>query len=487
MWLSEPVQLLAVDLDGVVRCRRPEPIPPFGRARIRVGPGVEEERDAGERCVERRDVVVAVAAAARRARRDRSRRRRGPRPPAGSAQPPSAKSCGPGPPSRRAPAAARAPAARRPRRAGRPRVRRRPRLRPSSRRGSGGRRAAARRAAALVRRRRRPRQGTSRQAACRRRRSAPSPRAGRGTGRAPKIEPAPKQRRQQEQLGHESVVGRRHLEVDAVGRHLARSARRRAATSPRSPSAPEPRPLPKKRPAKTIPAASASRWFPLTSESSRFRATKSPCRYTARRQPEPEGGIAPRVAAAERVEEPRQREDPDRGLHRARPVDALPVRVRLDPLLERVADDLRVRSSPVEQVRLAGGEQPLQARDLPGDLHVARPVELRVLDGRATTPAAKLVPETTSVCQSAGRSSRNGPVPSRSRVRSAATSRTGLHALALARRDALELLGVDPRQQKRARAQTLPAGGKRVVAERRQQRPLVEPPGPRTARGTVRS
>ena len=64
MWLSEPVQLLAVHLDGVVRRRRPEPIPPLGRARVGVGAGVEEQRDAGERCVERRDVVVAVAAAA---------------------------------------------------------------------------------------------------------------------------------------------------------------------------------------------------------------------------------------------------------------------------------------------------------------------------------------------------------------------------------------------------------------------------------------
>ena len=62
--LAEPVQLLAVDLDGVVRSGRPEAVAPLGRARVGERAGVEQQRDAVERRVERRDVVVAVAAAA---------------------------------------------------------------------------------------------------------------------------------------------------------------------------------------------------------------------------------------------------------------------------------------------------------------------------------------------------------------------------------------------------------------------------------------
>ena len=66
MRLSESVQLLAVDLDDVVCGRRPEAVAPLGRARVRVGAGVEDERDAGERRIECRDIVVPVAATTRK-------------------------------------------------------------------------------------------------------------------------------------------------------------------------------------------------------------------------------------------------------------------------------------------------------------------------------------------------------------------------------------------------------------------------------------
>ena len=67
-----------------------------------------------------------------------------------------------------------------------------------------------------------------------------------------------------------------------------------------------------------------------------------------------ERSIAPGFARAERMEEPGEGEDPECCLHRTRPVDALPVRVRVDPVLERFTRCLGMALVAVEKVRLTG-------------------------------------------------------------------------------------------------------------------------------------
>ena len=151
------------------------------------------------------------------------------------------------------------------------------------------------------------------------------------------VEPPSKERGQQEELGHEPVVRGRHLEVDAVGRHLAGQLRDGAATSRSSPSASGARPAPKKRPAKTMPGRVCVEVVPVDVGELEVPRDEVAVQVDARAEAEAEARIAPRVAAAERVEEPGEREDAERGLHRARPVDALAVGVRLDPLVERLA------------------------------------------------------------------------------------------------------------------------------------------------------
>ena len=88
-------------------------------------------------------------------------------------------------------------------------------------------------------------------------------------------------------------------------------------------------------------------------------------------QPLTEGVVAPRRALAERADEPGQRDRAERGLHRHRPVHRPRVRVLLVPLDDRVAHGLGVALVAGELVRLPGGQEPLQARQLPRDLHVA--------------------------------------------------------------------------------------------------------------------
>ena len=179
------------------------------------------------------------------------------------------------------------------------------------------------------------------------------------------------------------------------------------------------RPLPKKRPAKTIPAASASRWFPLTSESSRFRATKSPCRYTARNSRSRKAGSR----------------------HASLPPSAwkshVNVRMRIAASIGLAQLTLApygfasIHSSSVSRTTCACSSSPSSRYAWPaGSSHCRREISQGTFTSLGRSSCAysrsrhhaggQVVPETTSVCQSAGRSSRNGPVPSRSRVRSAA-------------------------------------------------------------------
>ena len=227
------------------------------------------------------------------------------------------------------------------------------------------------------------------------------------------------------------------------------------------------------------PAASASRWFPLTSENSRFRGNEVAVQVHGTQQAGAGRQDRARIASAERVEEPRQRQDADRGLHRARPVDARPVRVRLDPLLERVADDLAYSSSPSSRYAWPAGSSRCR-RGSPGNLHVARRSTARTR-GRAAPPAPSR-PRDDVGCQSAGRSGRNGPVPSRSRVRSARAAppaRARAHPERRARA---------PRRQSQA-AETAPCGddpSRRQACRRRAPptTPFVRRLGSRRARGT---
>src|ERR1051325_2000594 len=67
-------------------------------------------------------------------------------------------------------------------------------------------------------------------------------------------------------------------------------------------------------------------------------------------------------------------------VHRARPVDAPRVRIRVDPRIDLVDELLLVTIVIGEPVRLTEPDEVLAAAELPGHLHVGRTIELVVFD-----------------------------------------------------------------------------------------------------------
>ena len=90
--------------------------------------------------------------------------------------------------------------------------------------------------------------------------------------------------------------------------------------------------------------------------------------------------IGPGLTAAEHVEEPGPRDDPQGRFHRAGPVHAVRVRVRGNPLVNHLADVFGIAFLAGQQERLPGGNEPLQPRHFPRNLHVARAVQVDVIE-----------------------------------------------------------------------------------------------------------
>ena len=105
-----------------------------------------------------------------------------------------------------------------------------------------------------------------------------------------------------------------------------------------------------------------------------------PVQVQSAQEPLAEGGVRPGAAAVEHAEEPRPAQDPERRLHRGGPVHGLRVRIGIDPALEHRAHGFGVALVAREQVRLARWHQPLEPREIPGHLDVARVVRVHVDD-----------------------------------------------------------------------------------------------------------
>ena len=184
---------------------------------------------------------------------------------------------------------------------------------------------------------------------------------------------------QQEELRDQAVVRDRSLEVDAVRVDLPRDLVAQDRPGPRLPA---PRVLAlaeeeaREGQARSVRGAVVA----VHVRDLEVPAGEVPVQVESAQEPLAEGGVRPRAAAVEDAEEPGPAQDPERRLHRGGPVHGLRVRIGVDPALEHRAHGFGVALFAREQVRLARRHQPLEPREIPGHLDVARIVRVHIDD-----------------------------------------------------------------------------------------------------------
>ncbi len=196
------------------------------------------------------------------------------------------------------------------------------------------------------------------------------------------------ERRQQEELGDQAVVGDRRLEVDAVREDLARKLVAQQRPAPQEPAV-GPGRRPEEEPGKHQPGGIGRAVIAVHVRVLEMALGEVAVQVERAQEALAKAGVRPRAAGVEDAEEPGPAQDAQRGLHRAGPVDGARVRVGGDPALEHVAHSLGVALVAVEEVGLSRRHQPLQPRELPRDLHVAVVARVHVRDGvgRSGRPA----------------------------------------------------------------------------------------------------
>src|SRR5690606_5354043 len=94
----------------------------------------------------------------------------------------------------------------------------------------------------------------------------------------------------------------------------------------------------------------------------------------------PKVRVSPRLAAAAGMKEPRPRKHTESRFHRARPVDRGGTRIGRDPMLDQPTRSGRPAFVSSQPPCLTTGDNPLQARQLPWELHVAWAARIHVID-----------------------------------------------------------------------------------------------------------
>ena len=90
--------------------------------------------------------------------------------------------------------------------------------------------------------------------------------------------------------------------------------------------------------------------------------------------------VLPGSTPGKHMEQPGPAEDAHGGLHRAGPVHGVGERIFADPVLQDVADRFCVIFVAGQQIGLPNRYQPLQPGNFPGNLDIARPIAIHVVD-----------------------------------------------------------------------------------------------------------
>ena len=184
---------------------------------------------------------------------------------------------------------------------------------------------------------------------------------------------------QEEELEHQPVVRNRRFEVDTVWQHLAGQLFTEQLPACFGPATRR-RALAEKEAGEDHPDGVGREVVAVDVGAFEVALGEFPVEEQRAQEPALESLAGPRAAPVEHVKQPRPRQDPHGDFHRAGPVHPVRVRVALDPVFEDFARRAGALLVAGHEIRLPDGDQPLQSRDFPRDLHVARASEIRVVD-----------------------------------------------------------------------------------------------------------